>query len=116
FVPAPGSTATSASLVYPQPAARPHDRNLTFRPRPRRRPHAPVPAGSQPTTQPSRSGEENRHQDYNDGDHRDGGLRQRHERAIHVLVTRVIVAPCCGVFELTVVVHRSPPGAILLGI
>ena len=50
------------------------------------------------------------------GDHRNGGLRQRHERAIHLLVTYVIVAPCCGVFELTVVVHRIPPGAIPLRI
>jgi hypothetical protein len=61
-------------------------------------------------------GEENRHQDDNDGEHQDGSFRQRHERVIRLLVTRVIVAACCGVFDLIVVAHRIPPGAIALRI
>ena len=55
-----------------------------------------------------RLGEENRHQNHNDGDHRDEVLRYRHERVILLLVSWVIVAACCGVFHLTVVIHRNP--------
>jgi len=54
-------------------------------------------------------GEENRHQDQNDNEHRDEALRYRHEGLILLLVSRVIVAACRGDFHLAVVVHRIPP-------
>jgi hypothetical protein len=102
------ASLSATTAIFMLPRARAHADNLT--------PGTGRLAADNRRRVVLRSGKENRHQDHNDGDHRDGGLRQRHERAIHLFVTRVIVAPCCGVFELTVVVHRSPPGAILLGI
>ena len=94
------SHSTPLNRSRPQP-------NLHRSIRPRR-------ATSRPSSATGSGGK--RHHDHKDGDHRDGAPRQRQERVIHLLVTHVIVAPCCGVFELTVVVHRIPPGAIPLRI